>query len=104
MYQNVSNGVLSAWLKFQAKIPNRSRLLRESDENVPAPLAPFSKGEGLKDIGHIMRIGNLVSVVNSVTVPNLICYNSLLQNATDVNTKCDSYLITKYDRSLLQNA
>ena len=57
-----------------------------------------------KDIGHNMRIGNLISVVNSVTVPNLICYNSLLQYATDVNTKCDSYFITKYDKSLLQNA
>ena len=28
----------------------------------------------------------------------------LLQNATDVITKCDSYFITKYDRNLLQNA
>ena len=31
-------------------------------------------------------------------------YQLLLQNATDVITKCDSYFITKYDRSLLQNA
>ena len=51
-----------------------------------------------------MSIGNLIVVVNSVTVPNLICYNSLLQNVTDVITKCDSYFITKCDRSLLQNA
>ena len=35
---------------------------------------------------------------------DLICYDSLLQNATDVITKCDSYFITKCDRSLLQNA
>ena len=28
----------------------------------------------------------------------------LLQNATEVITKCDSYFITKYDRNLLQNA
>ena len=34
----------------------------------------------------------------------MICYNSLLQNATDVITKCDSCFITKCDRSLLENA
>ena len=42
--------------------------------------------------------------VNSVTISYLINYNSLLQNATDIITKCDSYFVTKYDRSLLQNA
>ena len=31
-------------------------------------------------------------------------YDSLLQNATDIITKCNSYFITKCDRSLLQNA
>ena len=51
-----------------------------------------------------MSIRNLVFGVNSATVPDLICYESLLQNATDVFTKCDSYFITKRDRSLLQNA
>ena len=30
-------------------------------------------------------------------------YDTLLQNATCVITKCDSYFITKPDRSLLQN-
>ena len=50
-----------------------------------------------------MSIGNLILVVNSVTVSYLICYNSLLQNATDVITKCDSYFTTKYGRSLQQN-
>ena len=29
--------------------------------------------------------------------------DTLLQNATDIITKCDSYFITKCDRSLLQN-
>ena len=29
--------------------------------------------------------------VNSVTVSYLICYDSLLQNVTDIITKCDSY-------------
>ena len=51
-----------------------------------------------------MSIRNLIFSVNSVTVSDLICYDSLLQNATDVITKCDSYFITKCDRSLLQNA
>ena len=51
-----------------------------------------------------MSIGNLMLVVNGVTVSYLICYDSLLQNTTDVITKCDSYFSTKCDRSLLQNA
>ena len=51
-----------------------------------------------------MSIRNLIFGVNSVTVSYLIRYDSLLQNATDVITKCDSYFITNYDRSLLQNA
>ena len=34
----------------------------------------------------------------------MIHYDTLLQNATDIITKCDSYFITKCDRSLLQNA
>ena len=33
----------------------------------------------------------------------MIRYDSLLQNATDLITKCDSYFITKCERSLLQN-
>ena len=51
-----------------------------------------------------MSIRNLVFGVNSVTVSYLIRCNSLLQIVTDVITKCDSYFITKCDRSLLQNA
>ena len=58
----------------------------------------------IKNIGHTMSIRNLIFGVNSVTVSDLIRYDSLLQNATDVITKCDSYFITKCDRSLLQNA
>ena len=34
----------------------------------------------------------------------MIHYDTLLQNATDITTKCDSYFITKCDKSLLQNA
>ena len=64
---------------------------------------PLSKDEGLKNIGHSMSIKNPIFVVYSVTVSDLIRYNSLLQNATDVITKCDRYFFTKRDRSLLQN-
>ena len=51
-----------------------------------------------------MSIRNLIFGVNSVTVSDLIRYDSLLQNAKDFIKNCDSYFITKRDRSLLQNA
>ena len=51
-----------------------------------------------------MSIKNLIFGANRVTTSDLIRYDSLLQNATDVITKCDSYFITKRDRSLLQYA
>ena len=56
------------------------------------------------DIGHIINIGNLILVVNSIAVSYLIRYDSLLQNAIDIITKCDSKFITKCHKSLLQNA
>ena len=34
----------------------------------------------------------------------MINYDNLLQNATDIFTKCDSYFVTKCDRNILQNA
>ena len=37
-------------------------------------------------------------------VSHLIRYDSLLQNVTDIITKCDSYFITNCDICLLQNA
>ena len=45
-----------------------------------------------------MSIRNLIFGVDSVSVSYLIRYDSLLQNATDAITKCDSYFITKYDK------
>ena len=33
----------------------------------------------------------------------MIYYDTLLQNATGIITKCDGYFITKCDKSLLQN-
>ena len=71
---------------------------------IPPPFPPLSKDEGLRDIGHIMSIGNLILDVNNVAVSYLIRYDSLLQNVTDIITKCDSKFITKCHRSLLENA
>ena len=69
------------------------------------PLSPpLSKDKELTDIGHSMSIANLILGINSVTVSYLIHYHNLLQKATDIIKKCDSYFIKKCDRSLLQNA
>ena len=105
MRQNVNNEVLLAWFKFQGKIPSRSGVCVQGEwQKYTPPSLPLSKEEGLKNIGHNMDIRNLIFDVNSVTVSYLIYYDSLLQNATEVITKCDSCFITKCDRSLLQNA
>ena len=97
--------VLLAWFKFQAKIPGRSGVCVQGEwQKYTPPSPPLSKDEGLKNIGHSMSIRNLIFGVNSVTVSYLIHYDSLLQNATNIITKCDSYFIRKCDRSLLQNA
>ena len=39
-----------------------------------------------------------------VKVSYLIHYDTLLQNVTDIITKCGSYFITKCDTSFIQNA
>ena len=105
MWENVINEGLLVWFKFQAKIPSRSGVCVQGEwQKYTPPSPPLSKDEGLKNIGHSMNIRNLIFGVNSVTVSDLICYDSLLQNATDVITKCDSYFTTKRDRSLLKNA
>ena len=71
---------------------------------IPPPFPLLSKDKGLRDIGHIMSIRNLSLGVNAVVVSYLILYDSLLQNATNITTKCDSKFITKCERRLLQNA
>ena len=38
-----------------------------------------------------------------VLVSYLVDYDTLLQNVTNIITKCDIYFITKCDKSLLQN-
>ena len=53
--------------------------------------------EGLKDIGHIVSIDNLILGVNSVTASYLIHYDSLLQNATAI-------LLQNATAIILQNA
>ena len=93
--------------QVSGKNPNPFWSAQEEWLKYTCPSTPLSKEEGLKDIGHNMSIANLILVVNSVMVSYLICYNSLLQNATDVTTKCDSCFITKCDsyykiRRLLQ--
>ena len=65
---------------------------------IHSPSSPLSKDEVLKNIGHSMSIRNLIPGVNSAAVSYLIRYDSLLQNATDTVTKCDSNFITKCDR------
>ena len=40
----------------------------------------------------------------AIVLSYLVHYNNLLQNATDIITKCDSYFITKCEKSLLQDA
>ena len=106
MRQNVNNEVLLVWFKFQAKIPSRSGVCVQGEwQKYTPPSPPLSKDEGLKNIGHCISIRNLIFGVNSVTVPDLIRYHSLLQNATapllqnatvllqnsTVITKCDVY-------------
>ena len=39
-----------------------------------------------------------------VTASYLVHYDSLLQNATDIITKFDSYFITKYEKSLSKHS
>ena len=73
---------------------------RDSDKNPPSS-PPLSKDEELRDIRHGMSIENLILRVSNVTVSYLIHYDSLLQNATNIITKCDSYFIIKCDRRFI---
>ena len=74
--QNVSNDVLLAWFKFQAKNPSRSGVCVEGEWQIYTRSSPpLSKDKGLKDIGHSMSIGNLILGVSSVTVSYLIRYD-----------------------------
>ena len=102
--QNVSDEVLLAWFKFQTKIPSFWSIHSVRVTKILFPSPPLSKDKGLRGIGYSISFANLILGVNSVTASYLIHYDSLLQNATSIISKCDSYFITKWDRSLLQNA
>ena len=69
MCQSVSNEILLAWPKLQAKIRSRSgvRVQREWQKYTPFS-PPLGKDQGITDIGHSMSIGNLVLGANCVTV------------------------------------
>ena len=58
---------------------------------------PPSNGEGLRNIQHSMNM-----LLDTGFIFDSLW--QLLQNATDIITKCDNYFITKCDRSVLQNA
>ena len=118
-YQNVSNEVLLAWFKFQAKILTRYGVCAQGEwQKCTCQCPPLSKDEGLNDIGHGMNTRNLILSVNSVTVSYLIRYDSLLKcdryyyklrqlfyykMRQKFITKCVRFYITKWNRSLLQN-
>ena len=102
--QNVSNKVLLAWSKFQAKLPSCSGVCVQGEwQKCSSPSPPLPKDDGIRDTGYCSSIRNLILGVNSVTVLYSIHYESLLQNATDIITLCESYFVTKSDRSLFQN-
>ena len=103
MCKNVPDEILLVWFKFKTKISSCSGLCVQGEWQRHTPSSPLlSKDEGLKDIGHSMNIGKLILGVNSVTVSYLIRYDSLLQNATDIITKCDRFVITNCDSFIIK--
>ena len=92
MVQISCKGSSTFWSMLSGRVVKTAR---------PSPQVP--KNERLMKIVHIMSIGNLISGVNTVAVSYLRHFDSFLQNATDIITKCNSCFITKCDRSLLPN-
>ena len=83
-----------AWFKFQAKIPSHSGVYVQGEWQKHTPPSPsLSKNEGLKNIGNSISIRNLIFGFNSVTVSDLICYDGLLKNTTDVITNATAILL-----------
>ena len=115
-----------AWFKFQAQIPSCSWVcVQEEWQKYTLPPPPLSEGEGLKNIGHSMKIKNLIFGVNSVKFHiwfvmtvfykmwQILLQNAtaiLLQNATEVYYKMRQVFYYKMRqfyykmRQLLQNA
>ena len=91
-----------ASFKLQTKIPSRSGVYVQGEWQKDTPPTPLlSKEKRVKNIQYNMSIRNLIFCINSVTVSYLIRSDSLLKNATEVIKKCESYFITKCNRSLL---
>ena len=78
--------------------------LSEKVTKITPPSTPSSNDEGLRDIGYIMNIENLILGANTIMVSHLIHYDSLLQNATNIIRKCDRSLLQNLSGFLLQNA
>ena len=103
MCKNVPDEIFLVWFKCKTKLSSCSGLCVQGEWQKHTPSSPLlSKDEGLKDIGHSMNIGKLILGVNSVTVSYLIRYDSLLQNATDIITKCDRFVITNCDSFIIK--
>ena len=57
------------------------------------------QNEGLRNIGHSMsKALDTNKSVPVVTTSHLVHYDILLQNATDIITKCDSYFNTECEK------
>ena len=93
MCQNDSNEVFLAWFKFQ-KFENFKpfRSIRSGRvTKIPPPFPPLCKDKWLMGIPHSISIENQILSVSGVTFSPLVHYDSLLQNATYIITKCNIY-------------
>ena len=105
MWQNISNEIVLAWFKFQAKIPRCSGVCFQEEWQKYPLSSPLSKEKGLRDIGHIMSIRNLILGFNSVTASYLIRYDSFhkmgqlfyYKMRQRFIIKCVRFFITKCD-------
>ena len=100
MWQNVNNEVLSAWFKFQAKIPSRSGVCVQREwQKYTSPSPPLSKDEGLKNIEHSMSIRNLIFGVNIWFVMTVYykMWQFYYKTWQKFITKCVRFFIIKCD-------
>ena len=84
--QNISKKVFLKGPQFQAKMPSGSRVFIQREEH------KYTLPLRTKETGHKMCIVLVILVSYSVH------YDSSLQNATDIISKCDSYFIIKRDK------
>ena len=74
-------------------------ILSEGATKILPPSPLLSKDEELRDIDHIMKIGNLILCVSSVSF-HIWFIMTVYYKMRQI---CDSYFTTKCDRRLLQN-